>query len=132
MRPPLTRGCIGQGDVPERPSASDQPQACSLERLPDHGFDNDETYYVAGQRGRQRQRGDAVEVVEASPVSVQDMWQYYKANGGAAEIGFDSRAAAQPDAAAWRCCCSSSAPAPCCGDARRFGRCCARWPWERR
>ncbi len=53
------------------------------------GLTNGETYYVA-VTGIDSNDNESVadKVVEASPLPVQDMWQYYKASGGAAEGGY--------------------------------------------
>ncbi len=50
---------------------------------------NDKTYFIAvTAMDDAENESPAKEVVEARPVPVQDLWQYYKANGGASEGGF--------------------------------------------
>ena len=53
------------------------------------GLTNGETYYVAVTSIDEFDNESvAAKVVQASPVPVQDLWQSYKANGGAAEGGY--------------------------------------------
>lgn len=50
---------------------------------------NEQTYYVAiTALDTAQNESSAKEVKEARPVPVQDLWQYYKASGGASEGGF--------------------------------------------
>ncbi|MBP48195.1 MAG: hypothetical protein CMH53_09690 [Myxococcales bacterium] len=52
-------------------------------------LENDQVYFVAvSSVDANDNESAAAEVVQASPVSVQDMWQYYKANGGASDGEF--------------------------------------------
>ena len=52
-------------------------------------LENEKTYYLAVTAlDDAENESSAKEVVEARPVPVQDLWQYYKASGGASEGGF--------------------------------------------
>ncbi|MCO4763158.1 MAG: hypothetical protein KC502_16695 [Myxococcales bacterium] len=60
------------------------------------GLTNGETYYVAvTTMDANENESGAAKVVEAMPVPVQDLWQSYKASGGASEGGYYGCTASQ-------------------------------------
>lgn len=59
------------------------------------GLENDTPYWVAVVAlDDSENESSAAEVVEVRAVPVQDLWQYYKANGGSSEGGYDGACSA--------------------------------------